>query len=231
MKNLYTLLLLTLSLFAENFSSNIIMNSVIINSTIDSSSNIGGSGQLISQHIQTKIFDQINIDIPAKLMINQGKHSDIILKTESNVLKSLDFYVKNSTLFIQAKENFSTTKGVMITITTPHLKRLVTESAVDINIKGYNEEYFDLEVDGTGDFLFSSGRFRRLSLHADGSYDIDLIGMRVDEATIVAEGSGDIKLSVTRYLKVDLKDTVEVKYRGDPKVNKKISDVADLTHI
>ncbi len=228
MKNLYTILALTLSLFSEtNFSSNIISNSIIT----DGTQGTRGSATVGTKTIQTEIFNKIYIDIPATLIIREASKRDVSLKTDNNLLKSIDFDVKKETLFIKAKESFISRSGITITILNPHLRSLMTDGAVDINIKGYKENEFDLVVDGTGDFIFSSGEFEKLSIKADGSYDINLVETKVDEATIVAKGSGDIKIDVENYLNVDLEDTVEVRYGGNPKIKKQVSDIADLIHI
>jgi len=228
MKNLYTILALTLSLFSEtNFSSTVISNSIITNGT----QGTRGSAIVGTKTIQTEIFHKIHIDIPATLIIRKASKRDISLKTDNNLLKSIGFDVKKETLFINAKESFNARSGITITIMNPHLTSLIADGAVDINIKGYKENEFDLVVDGTGDFIFASGKFEKLSIKADGSYTIDLTGTEVDEATIVAKGSGDIKIDVENYLNVDLEDTVEVRYGGNPKIKKQVSDIADLIHI
>lgn len=72
---------------------------------------------------------------------------------------------------------------------------------------------------------------QQLYLHADGSYDINMLKNTIKRAEIYAEGSGEIQLNIEEFLEASLHDTVEVHYKGHPKIKKSINDVAELSHM
>ena len=229
MKILSLFLTCTLSMFAETYiSSSIISNSII---TGDSSREKGSGISATKNITLSSSFNKINIDIPANLTVNKKTKTSIALTTDDNLLDAIRFNVQNSTLFIQAKGGLHSSSGINIHINNPHLIALNIDGASDINIKGFYEKNFNLLVDGASDVSFSVGKIGNLSLKADGSYDINLIQLDIQRAKIRAEGAGNINIKVTDYLDVKLEDTVEMHYRGNPKIKKQIKDIAELTPI
>jgi len=230
MKHLYALVVLSLSLFSQgNFSLNIISNSVIIGSS--SGGSASGSDQVVTQHIKREPFRRIRVEMPVKLRVIQSTQSDIELRAPSHLVSKIALNVKGETLVIHPKESFSTQRAITITIANPHLEGLMVDGVGEINIEGYHEDEMSVEVSGVANVLFRSGRIHKLSLKAEGSYEVQFLGVSIDDATIIAEGTGDVTVDSARRLTVDLKGTVEVKYGGDPIIKKQVNDLANLTHI
>jgi len=228
MKFLHILLLFTISSFAETYISGSVINNSVIG---DNNFKNRGSGVIVSKNISTSSFNKIDIDIPAKIDINRAEERNILLKTDNNLINKIKVYVKGTTLFIRTKGSFQSTKDITIVINNPNLKSLIVDGASTINIDGYKEKSISIIVDGSTDIYFKSGNFNTLSLKADGSYDINLLNIEIKNAKIRAEGAGDIKVNVSNYLDIDLEGSVDVKYSGNPKLKKRVKDVADLTHI
>lgn len=227
MKILPIIMLFTLSSFAETYISGSIITNSVIN---DGNFNNRASGTIISKDIVTSSFNKIDIDIPADVTINRENSRKISIKTDDNVMDKVKIYVKKDTLFIRTKGSFSST-GINLTINNPHLTALTIDGASTINLQGFNERYFTLTIDGSSDVSFHRGNFDTFSIQADGSYDVNLLKVDIKNAKVKAEGAGEIKIKVSNYLDIDLIDTVEVKYLGNPKIKKSIKDVSDLIKI
>ena len=228
MKILPILMLFTISSFAQTYISGSVITNSVIN---DGGVSHKGSGVITSKNITTSSFNKIDIDIPANVTIDRADKKKISVKTDKNIIEKIKIYVKQNTLFIRTKGSFQSSKGIDIILTNPHLNRLTIDGASTIKLNGFNEEKFTLTLDGASDVSFHNGNFDNFSIKADGSYGVDLTNVNIKEAKVKAEGSGDIKLNVSNYLQVDLKDTVEVKYLGHPKIKKSIKDVSELIHI
>ena len=228
MKILPILMLFAISSFAETYISGSVITNSVIN---DGGADHKGSGVITSKNITALSFNKIDIDIPADVTIDRADSQKISIKTDKNIIEKIKIYVKQNTLFIRAKGSFQSSRGINITLSNPHLNRLTIDGASTIKLNGFNEKSFTLTLDGASDVSFHNGNFDNFFIKADGSYGVDLENVNIKKAKIKAEGSGDIKVNVSNYLQVDLKDTVEVKYLGHPKIKKSIKDVSELIHI
>ena len=229
MKTFNFFILLTLFSFSET----IISNSIIINSTINNENfnHKQSSANISSKKIPISPFDKIDIDTSADVTIHYAKRREVILEMESNLMNKVKIYVKKDILFIRTEGSFQSTTGIKIFINNPNLKSLIVNGASTIKINGYNEERFSLILEGSSDIYFGSGSFNNFSIDAEGSYDINLLKVHIKKTNIKADGAGDIQVNISDALNVDLEGSVEVKYRGNPKIKKTLKDVSELTPI
>ena len=227
------LLLYTLSLFSEvdSYNNNSyvhINNSMITNSNIGYN-NLETSGSEDMKNIKIKeSFSKVDINVPANLNINMSQNQKITVSSDINVINKIKFKVKNDTLFIRLKEDVSSYSSLDILINTSILKLLNVDGSIDAIVSGFNLNNFTLLVNGACDVSLLSMSINTFNLKADGSYDINMKETITSNATINARGSGDIIINVDKKLNVNLQDTVEVSYSGDPKIKKHIKDTAEL---
>jgi hypothetical protein len=234
MKIILIILSYSIFLFGANYSNNIV-NVTVSDDSVVSNSNIGYNGSASTGSSDSKninieeSFNKIDINIPANLTIKISSSRAINLETDSNALDKIEFRVKNSTLFIRTNGNISSSHGLDISISNPSLKSLRVDGAIDAVVKGLHTNRLELLINGASDISVLSGNIGRLYIKANGSYDINLEESMVQNATIEASGAGDIKVAVSKYLDVNLKGNVDVRYSGSPRIKKHISGNADLS--
>ncbi len=209
MRNLFVMLIYSVSMFAQTYIS----GSIITNSTI-SGDNMGkkGSGILINKTINPKkSFNKINLDTVGDIIINHSSKNSISIRTDDNLIDNISVYIENSTLFIEVKGSINPTKGIKISIDSRLLNKLIVNGTSDIIIKNYKLDKFSCKINGVS--------------------DIDMLDSRVKEADIKVDGTSNIKINVTKKLNILIDGTAEVRYRGNPKIEKEIDGVADIIHI
>ena len=209
MRGLFLILIYSVSMFAQTYIS----GSVITNSTI-SGANMGkkGSGILIEKRINPKkSFNKISLDTVGDIIINHSSKNSISIRIDDNLIDNILVYVKNRTLFIKIRGSINPTKGIKISIDSRLLDELLIDGTSDIVIKGYRLNDFLCKIDGVS--------------------NIDMLDSRVENANIRVDGSGSIKINVTKKLNISIDGTADILYRGNPKVEKEIDGVADIVHI
>jgi len=218
MKSLFAILVCILPMYSETYISGSIINK--------------GSGLITSKTIIPKtLFNKINIDTAADILIKHSSKNSIVVKTDDNLIDKVSVYVKNSTLFIKMNDSVNPSRGFIITISSQFLKSLTVNGVSDITVVNYSLDSLSLNIDGASDILFNSNNINKLYINADGSYDINLLNSKVKNAYIKADGSGDIKINISKYMDVSVVGTAEIKYIGNPKIKKYIDGVANLTQI
>lgn len=227
MKVLYAMIVSFLTLSAETYIS----GSIITNSTITDTNIHKGSGVIATQTIHGKeAFRKIYLNLAAEITILQSNTNRVSITTDKNLLDKFTIQTRNNALHVDSKESFQPTQSIKIIIHSSSIDEIHTEGAPTVLCSGIKTKQLSLIVDGASDITFEQSVIQKLLLTADGSYDIDASNNKLLEADIVAKGAGNIKLHVQNYLNVQLEDTVEVSYRGNPQVKQSINDVAELTH-
>jgi sRNA-binding carbon storage regulator CsrA len=230
MRSLLAILMCTFYVFADNYIS----GSVIINSTINGGRNIGkkGSGLIINKTIDLKKeFDRIDVNAPAEVIIHRSPKNTIVIRTDDNLVDSVSVYIRGRTLFVRIDGSINPTNGILININSKLLNLLTVNGASDVKVQNYTLKKLKVNLNGASDISFDSNRIDEVSIRADGSYDINLLNSKVQDAYIEASGSGNIQIDVSNVLNVSIGGTVEVRYRGNPKVKKSIGGVAELIKI
>lgn len=119
--------------------------------------------------------------------------------------------------------------------------RLVARNA-DVRIAGSGDvfvqapekpdrgESFDIEITGSGNAK-AAGKVERLTVRVIGSGDVDATSLEARKARVRIAGSGDVALHATQELDVSIDGSGDVRYRGDPRITKKIPKNASVVKI
>jgi len=214
-----------LALFAYGQDYNFISGSTIVNSSIGGSNSTSKTRVVTKKIIPKDTFNQITVNGAFSLTINHKLKDSFIVETNKEFIRNISFNINHSNLNIGIVKNIINPTKLNIIVNTRLLKSLKINGASTININGFKEKEFKLFVDGASTVIFKNGEFNNFFINSNGSYTIDLLKSKIQNAYINADGSGDIKLNVSKYLKVKLDGTVDVKYHGHPKISKDIKSI------
>lgn len=214
----------------SNISHSIISNSKIENSTIGISVNTTPSQMKSKKSTIHKNFSQINLNVPAKFMINNRHHKKSIeIKIEEQFIDSINFYVKNNQLYVNSSKDIVSSQPITITINnTDDLNALSSSAATQIKINELNGRYFNLNLTGISNIKCNKGKLEELIINSKGNHKIDFKKVSTNKATIKAKGIGKIKLKVNDFIDATLSGIVKVYYSGNPKVKKSLDNLSRL---
>lgn len=209
---------------------------------------ISGSGQVITENRSVGNFDGVAVGGAWKVTLQKGNEGDLTLTTDDNLMKHVETYVKNGTLYVGTKDVYIKNVTKMeITINFSDIESLRVSGACSVEaVDEIKADRFDLRSSGaskisinltTNEFdgkfsgaskteIAGSAKKAELSLSGAGTfyaYDFSTQEMRVG-----ISGAGSAKVHVSDYLKASVSGAGSVKYKGSPDVEKKVSGAGSV---
>jgi len=217
MRVLFAILLTTIFTFATNININF---------------GLKGSGKIVKELIKkpSQKFEKISIDLSGNIVIKNSSKNSIEVESDDNIIQKLTFYIKHNTLFISSKEAISPTK-LNIVISIANFKEIRAYGALDIEVKDFNLDKLDLYLSGATTLTLQNTIIKTLNIKADGTFKIDFKNSKAIYASIEADGAGDIQIDVVKVLSLNLSGAINLKYRGNPKIEKRVDGVSNITKI
>ncbi len=200
------------------------------------------SGAIVRQDVSISPFDRLYLYVPAQLVISKDSVSRMRVEGPENIIEELNTSVNGLNLSIGKNNCFKGQSDLRIYLSTVALKYVSLQGSGEIsgegvfasplfeaNIDGSGTLRFNLEVDqvdvsinGSGNLILS-GSATQQCYHCDGSgnfLSFDLTGERAD---VNLDGSGNCEVNVSDYLKVRIRGSGNVFYRGNPAIDSEIS--------
>jgi hypothetical protein len=209
---------------------------------VDSDDNIPPRG------VSTRTFDAIGfeaLEIGSAFYVHvkAGSTYAITATGELNDLDDLDIYNDNGKLVAKYKGSWLNRRQKMtIDITMPVLSAVEFSGAVRAAITGFeNVRGIDVELSGASECNFT-GSVKNLDVDLSGASNLNLVGRgqyligalsgaselsgfdySAEESELKLSGASQAKLNLSKYLKVDASGASDVRYRGNPEIQKKVS--------
>ena len=153
-----------------------------------------GSGDISTEEREIGDFVRIRLECSADLVITIGSPSNVKVTTDDNLQDNvITEVVGRNTLLIDTDGNFSSRRGILVEITTPHLVQLEVDGSGGVEISDLKEEAFEIVLEGSGDIEFS-GEVKELEIDLAGSGRITALDLIAEDVKIDLGGSGEIEL-------------------------------------
>jgi len=183
---------------------------------------IRGSGKREMQKRQIAPFTSISTEGAFTIEVTCQKDPGLEVEGDDNVLEFVTSEVRNNVLRLSNSKNYSVNEPVRFKISVPNLEGLTVSGAGKIEIKGVNNEKF--EIDSSGAPAISvSGNTKIVDIDSNGAGKIDTHNLHASRAVVESKGVSKIDLDVADQLDVKVSGPSSVTYRGDPVVNKTIN--------
>ena len=212
---------------------------------------VRGSGAVSSVEYPVQDYDMVLIETGVELIYSSEKSDKIVVEIHDNLVEYLDIKVEDGVLIIDAAKHIaSSEKTPKVYISNPNFKGLSVGGYLDMpkgdKITGESflldvagaasvEMEFDvdrLEVVGAGAAdLTLLGRADRAEIEMSGAGKIRALGLQTKDAVIDISGAGDLQISCSDNLEVNVAGAGNVSYRGDPHVRKSTSGFASVDKI
>ena len=203
----------------------------------------GGSGNVITEQRDPGKFTEVTADGPFIVYLQEAANTAVTINAEDNLMQFIETYVSGNTLHIKLKKNVQLhfIEDIKIYLKSP------VYNAVNYSGNGFvqsidtlHTDRFSCTINGVNNATLAIIT-PRLEIALNGNGHVDLSGstdnyickikedgaigglnLTCADASIDIDGSGRQTLSVSRKLDVSIQGSGNVRYRGDPSVNKDI---------
>lgn len=180
-----------------------------------------GSGKRMSQKRTVSPFTSISTEGAFTIEVTCQKDPSLEVEADDNVLDAITTEVNNKVLRLRNTKNYSVDEPVKFKITLPNLEGLSVSGAGKIDIKGMNNDKF--EIDSSGAPTISvSGNTKLVDIDTSGAGKIDTHNLHASRGVVDSKGASKVDLDVADQLDVTIAGPSQVTYKGDPVVNKTI---------
>lgn len=186
-------------------------------------SEIRGNGKRELQKRDVGSFTSISTNGAFNIEVTCQKTLSLEVEGDENVLSLVTTEVgDNKILRIRNSNNYSPSEPVKLRISVPDLEGLSVNGAGHIDIKGLNNDKFEIDSNGAATIVVS-GTTKLVEIDANGAGKVDTQNLHAARAVVDAKGVARIDLDVSEQLDVTISGPSSVTYKGDPVVNKTIN--------
>jgi hypothetical protein len=184
-------------------------------------SQIKGSGKRELQKRQVASFTSISTEGAFTIEVTCQKDQSLEVEGDDNVLEYVTTEVGSNILRLKNTRNYSTSEPVKFKISVPNLEGLSVNGAGHVDIKGMNNDKFEIDTNGAATIVVS-GTTKLIDVGANGAGKIDAENLHAARGVVDSKGVARIDLDVTNQLDVTVSGPSTVTYKGDPVINKTI---------
>jgi hypothetical protein len=198
-------------------------------------------------------FNAVNVAGSFDVLITQGTTESVKVEAPADVIKNIITEVKNGSLVIRTKNNFSFNnlfgnKKMVVYVTIKNCNSVSLTGSGDVSFKeGIAANDLSLSITGSGDItgkvttknlsssitgsgdLHVSGRADNSKVNVTGSGDFTGRDLATTSTVVFVGGSGDASVNATSTLKASVTGSGDVNYSGHPKnVSKSTTGSGDI---
>jgi hypothetical protein len=185
-------------------------------------SQIKGSGKRVSQKREVSAFNAISTEGAFTIEVTCQKDLSLEVEGDDNILDSVSAEVKNNVLRLRNLKDYSPSEPVTFRISVPNLEGLTVLGAGKIDIKGMNNDKFEIDASGAPS-ISVAGTTKVVDIDTSGAAKIDTYNLHATRAVVDSRGVSKVDVDVTEQLDVKIAGPSKVTYKGDPVVNKTIN--------
>lgn len=182
---------------------------------------IKGSGKRELQKREVAPFTSIATEGAFTIEVTCQKPLSLEVEGDDNVLEYVTAEVGSNILRLRSTKNYSTSEPVKFKISVPNLEGLSVNGAGRIEIKGMNNEKFEIDSNGAATIVVS-GNTKVIDVGANGAGEIDAQNLRASRGVVDSRGVTRIDLDVADQLDATVSGPSTVTYKGNPVVNKTV---------
>ena len=185
-------------------------------------SQVSGSGKRVVQKRDIGSFSSISTEGAFTIEVTCQKEPSLEIEGDDNVLEFVKAEVGGNVLRLTNTKGYSVREPIKFRISVPDLEGLSVSGAGKFDIKGMNNDRFEIDSNGAP-IIIVSGTSKTININSNGAGQIDTHNLRASRAAVDANGASSIEIDVTEQLDVTISGPSSVIYRGDPVVNKRIN--------
>ncbi|MFY0625987.1 MAG: DUF2807 domain-containing protein [Reichenbachiella sp.] len=192
---------------------------------------VEGTGSPSEYEISVNDFSKISLIGIMDLKITQGNEQKVIIVAETEIFDELIYGVNNQHLkFDFDSDCINTDFGVEVRITVPDIRYISIEgnggvtSSNDLSL-----DRLEIEVFGIGEVKLT-GSANQIEYDVEGSLEVENFDFITASTYIDIEGSGDLEVSCTEILNIEVEGSANVAYKGEPQISQNVNGSLNLTN-
>jgi hypothetical protein len=185
-------------------------------------SEIRGSGKRELQKRQVPAFTSISTDGAFTIEVVCQKDPGLEVEGDDNVLEFVTTEVTHNVLRLSNSRSYSIGEPVKFKISVPNLEAISATGAGKIDIKGINNDKFEIDSSGAPSIV-ASGTTKLVDIDVAGAGKVDTNNLHASRAVVDTRGVARVDLDVSDQLDVKISGPSSVFYKGDPVVNKTVN--------
>lgn len=204
--------------------------------------------------IETRLaseFTRVQSDGSFEVHISYGNEFEVLVSAEENIIEHIYTQVSNEVLIIDNKRmlNIKNSLPMKVFITMPAIKSIklkgtgnvtsdfISEDKIDIVLSGsgkittaFNGNKANIDLSGSGEIELS-GTVNHTNIRLSGSGSIEAQNLSSIDCQTLTIGSGDIWISVDRFLEATISGSGDVYYYGEPVLDAQISGSGNVRNL
>ena len=180
---------------------------------------VKGNGNVTTQQRSVAQFDHIQASGALTLMIVADKSPSVTVTTDDNLQSYVLTTVKNNTLDISSKKDYTLTptKPITVTVDLKQLKSLTTAGVVNVNVSGIDNNNFNVKSNGTSQLILT-GSTEKTSITVAGASNVDARNLIASETNLDVSGTAKARVYASKKLTVKISGSGQVVYYGKPPI-------------
>ena len=184
-------------------------------------SKIKGSGKREIQKREVPAFTSISTEGAFTIEVTCQQGQSLEVEGDDNVLEYVGTDVSGNVLRLKNTKSYSINEPVKVRISVPNLEGFSSNGAGRIDIKGMNNDKFEIDANGAPTIRVS-GTTKVIDIGVNGAVKVDTTKLRASRGVVDTNGASRVDLDVTDQLDATVNGPSTVTYTGDPVVNKTI---------
>ncbi|AWO01082.1 hypothetical protein DLD77_04890 [Chitinophaga alhagiae] len=209
--------------------------------------NLYGSGKVVTEERTVARFEDLVLEGPLEVHLQQGLNAPLRLEAEDNVMRFIETSVNGATLRVKIRDhvNLKRIKPIHVYVESEKYRKIVFSGSGSLNSNGADTiktTLFSYEINGSANadlkvaanevniWVNGSGNLELEGTAGDyvseinGSGNIGAAGLQSVNASIRINGSGEQQIWVTGKLDARIQGSGNIRYKGTPStVNTSVS--------
>lgn len=191
-------------------------------------SSVVGNGDTIKKKISATEFSTVDASHAFDITISVGNETSVSVEADENILKYVEAYVKNKTLYLGIENNINIHGNIRAIISTPELNKVDLSGACKINVDGINTDKFVVDMSGACKGTFS-GKTDKLYIDLSGATKINTADLIAKDVKIDVSGASKCYTYSSNSIFADASGASKIIIYGDPlKVKTDISGASSI---
>ncbi len=191
----------------------------------DKPAKVQGSGNVVSETREVSGITSISLEGSADVNVKFGTEESLVIKGEDNIIFLIETNVQNHKLIIKTKPlmTYTATQPVVVNVTVTSLNGVSISGSGNIAVSGYSGDSLTLSLPGSGNII-ADGSANNVQITLGGSGNIYADKVTAKTATVVLNGSGNVRVFASDTLNASISGTGNIQYAGHPaNVTKNVS--------
>ncbi len=192
-------------------------------------SSVEGDGNSIEKNFSVAEFSVVDVSHAFTVEITVGDETSVKIETDENLMKYVEVYVKNNTLYIGVENNVNIDGRMKAIISTPKLNGVDLSGACKIDVEGIESNKFSIDMSGACKGTFS-GNTKKLDIDLSGATKLNTADLKAVDVTVDVSGASKCSVYSSSSLFADASGASKIVIYGDPpKVETDVSGASSIT--